>query len=325
MYCDQEKLFKFLSSNIKLVIVVSPNLHLTAQIQQEMLALEKIGVSFAVNTNLKSEYLYTQIVSKEKVTTLYNQSAEVSCFNEYWLESQSLSYKSTSYPELQLQKFSFDFKAIESYENEFHRLKIDEDFDADSIDGFAEKFWSKILPISKLNNPMNDDVVEIEYSDRYLQSPANIILISSIFKEVKKLLGNRPKFTITTSFKNKQVQEEKLYSDFRQLDEFKNFFVNYFEDQLSQKLNLHVSRSKIDHPRYFILTLKSGKKVDIRLDQGVGYWQIKYFNWRKIQEKGDFPFLESIKKQLLWIDGNNTNMYVVSEEGFKTDLYITKS
>ena len=144
----------------------------------------------------------------------------------------------------------------------------------DSIDGFAEKFWSKILPISKLNNPMNDDVVEIEYSDRYLQSPANIILISSIFKEVKKLLGNRPKFTITTSFKNKQVQEEKLYSDFRQLDEFKNFFVNYFEDQLSQKLNLHVSRSKIDHPRYFILTLKSGKKVDIRLDQGVGYCNV---------------------------------------------------
>ncbi|HFF4146370.1 TPA: hypothetical protein ACGCXM_003047, partial [Acinetobacter baumannii] len=72
-------------------------------------------------------------------------------------------------------------------------------------------------------------------------------------------------------------------------------------------------------------SLKSGKKVDIRLDQGVGYWQIKYINWREIQEKGDFPFLESIQKQLLWINGNNTNMYVVGEDGFKTDIYITKS
>lgn len=321
----RKKLFKFLNSNIKLVIVVSPILQLTAQLQQEMLALEKIGLSFAVNTNLNSEYLYAQIVGQEKITTLYNQSPEVSCFNECWLESQSPSYKSLSYPELQLQKFSFDFKAIESYENEFHQLKIGKDFDDDSVVAFAHKFWSKILPVSKLNNLMNDEVVEIEYSDRYLQSPANIILITSLFKEINKLLDNRPKLIITTSFKNKQVQEEKLYSDFRQLDEFKNFFINYFEDQLSQKMNLHISRSKIDHPRYFIFTLKSGKKVDIRLDQGVGYWQVKYINWREIQEKGDFPFLESIQKQLFWIKGNNTNMHVVGEEGFKTDIYITKS
>ncbi|HHP6929173.1 TPA: helicase-related protein [Acinetobacter baumannii] len=322
---NRKKLFKLLNTNIKLVIVVSPTLNLNAQIQQEMLALEKIGLSFAVNINLNSEYLYAQIVGQDKITTLYSQSPEVSCFNEYWLESQSPSYKSTSDPELQLQKFSFDFKAIESYENEFHQLKISKDFDSDLVDAFAYKFWSKILPVSKLNNLVNDEVVEIEYSDRYLQSPANIILISSLFKEIKNLLGNRPKFTITTFFKNKQVQEERLYSDFRQLDEFNNFFINYFEDQLSQKLNLNISRSKIDHSRYFIFSLKSGKKVDIRLDQGVGYWQIKYINWREIQEKGDFPFLESIQKQLLWINGNNTNMYVVGEDGFKTDIYITKS
>ncbi|MGE9766265.1 DUF1998 domain-containing protein [Acinetobacter baumannii] len=322
---NRKKLFKLLNTNIKLVIVVSPTLNLNAQIQQEMLALEKIGLSFTVNINLNSEYLYAQIVGQDKITTLYSQSPEVSCFNEYWLESQSPSYKSTSDPELQLQKFSFDFKAIESYENEFHQLKISKDFDSDLVDAFAYKFWSKILPVSKLNNLVNDEVVEIEYSDRYLQSPANIILISSLFKEIKNLLGNRPKFTITTFFKNKQVQEERLYSDFRQLDEFNNFFINYFEDQLSQKLNLNISRSKIDHSRYFIFSLKSGKKVDIRLDQGVGYWQIKYINWREIQEKGDFPFLESIQKQLLWINGNNTNMYVVGEDGFKTDIYITKS
>ncbi|MFY6741660.1 DEAD/DEAH box helicase, partial [Acinetobacter baumannii] len=321
----RKKLFKLLNTDIKLVIVVSPTLNLNAQIQQEMLALEKIGLSFAVNTNLNSKYLYAQIVGQDKITSLYSQSPEVSCFNEYWLESQSPSYKSTSYPELKLQKFSFDFKAIESYENEFHQLKIGKDFDGGLVDAFAYKFWSKILPVSKLNNLVNDEVVEIEYSDRYLQSPANIILISSLFKEIKNLLGNHPKFTIITSFKNKQTQEEKLYSDFRQLDEFKSFFINYFEDQLSKKLNLYISKSKIDHPRYFIFTLKSGKKVDIRLDQGVGYWQIKYFNWREIQKKGDFPFLESIQKQLLWIKRNNTNMHVVGEEDFKTDIYIAKS
>lgn len=321
----RKKLFKFLNSNMKLVGVVSLDMSLTPQIQQEMLALEKIGISFTVNSNITPEYLYAQIVSQEKVITLYNQSTEVSCFNEFWLEGQSPSYKSTSYPELQLQKFSFDFKAIEFYENEFHQLKIGKDFDSDLVDAFAYKFWSKILPVSKLNTLVNDEVVEVEYSDRYLQSPANIILISSLFKEIKNLLGNRPKFNIITSFKNKQVQEDKLYSDFRQLDEFKNFFINHFEDQLSHKLNLNISRSKIDHSRYFIFTLKSGKKVDIRLDQGVGYWQIKYINWREIQGKGDFPFLESIQKQLLWINGNNTNMYVVGEDGFKTDIYITKS
>lgn len=40
---NRKKLFKLLNTNIKLVIVVSPTLNLNAQIQQEMLALEKLA------------------------------------------------------------------------------------------------------------------------------------------------------------------------------------------------------------------------------------------------------------------------------------------
>lgn len=320
----RKKLFKLLNNNIKLVIVVSPTLNLNAQIQQEMLALEKIRLSFAV-TNLNAEYLYAQIVGQDKITTLYNQSLEVSCFNESWLESQSPSYKSISYQELQLQKFSFDFKAIESYENEFHQLKIGKEFDDSPVDGFAQKFWAKIFPMSKLNHLVNDEITEIDYSDRYLQSPANIILITGLFKEIKKLLGIRPRLTITTCFRNKTIQDEKLYSDFRQRAIYENFFINYFEDQLSQKLNLNLPETKIDHARFLIFKLKSGKKIEIRLDQGVGFWQIKYTNWLEAKELGNFPFNESFQKQVLWLQRQEKNMCVRAEGYFKTDVYITKS
>ncbi|WP_168406035.1 DEAD/DEAH box helicase [Acinetobacter indicus] len=321
----RKKLFKFLNSNIKLVGVVSLDMSLTPQIQQEMLALEKIGISFTVNSNITPEYLYAQIVSQEKVITLYNQSTEVSCFNEFWLEGQSPSYKSITSPELQLQKFSFDFKAIESYENEFQQIKVGKDFDSESVNDFAEKFWAKVLPISKLNDLVNDEVIEIEYSDRYLQSPANIILITSLLKGIKKLLGIRPRLTITTCFRNKQIQDEKLYSDFSKREVFESFFINYFEDQLSQKLNLQIPDSKIDHARFLLFRLKSGKKIELRLDQGVGFWQIKYIEWPKVKEDRDFPFNESFQKQLLWVKRQETNLCVRSEENFKTDLYITKS
>lgn len=321
----RKKLFKFLNSNIKLVGVVSLDMSLTPQIQQEMLALEKIGISFTVNSNITPEYLYAQIVSQEKVITLYNQSTEVSCFNECWLEGQSPSYKSITSTELQLQKFSFDFKAIESYENEFQRIKVGKDFDGESVNDFAEKFWAKVLPISKLHDLVNDEVIEIEYSDRYLQSPANIILITSLLKGIKKLLGIRPRLTITTCFRNKQIQDEKLYSDFSKREVFDNFFINYFEDQLSQKLNLQIPDSKIDHARFLLFRLKSGKKIELRLDQGVGFWQIKYIEWPKVKEDRDFPFNGSFQKQLLWVKRQETNLCVRSEENFKTDLYITKS
>lgn len=321
----RKKLFKFLNSNMKLVGVVSLDMSLTPQIQQEMLALEKIGISFTVNSNITPEYLYAQIVSQEKVITLYNQSTEVSCFNEFWLEGQSPSYKSITSTELQLQKFSFDFKAIESYENEFQQIKVGKDFDGESVNDFAEKFWAKVLPISKLHDLVNDEVIEIEYSDRYLQSPANIILITSLLKGIKKLLGIRPRLTITTCFRNKQIQDEKLYSDFSKREVFDSFFINYFEDQLSQKLNLQIPDSKIDHARFLLFRLKSGKKIELRLDQGVGFWQIKYIEWPKVKEDRDFPFNESFQKQLLWVKRQETNLCVRSEENFKTDLYITKS
>lgn len=305
--------------------MVSLDMSLTPQIQQEMLALEKIGISFTVNSNITPEYLYAQIVSQEKVITLYNQSTEVSCFNEFWLEGQSPSYKSINSPELQLQKFSFDFKAIESYENEFQQIKVGKDFDGESVNDFVEKFWAKVLPISKLQDLVNDEVIEIEYSDRYLQSPANIILITSLLKGIKKLLGIRPRLTITTCFRNKQIQDEKLYSDFSKREVFDNFFINYFEDQLSQKLNLQIPDSKIDHARFLLFRLKSGKKIELRLDQGVGFWQIKYIEWPKVKEDRDFPFNGSFQKQLLWVKRQETNLCVRSEENFKTDLYITKS
>lgn len=321
----RKKLFKFLNSNIKLVGVVSLDMSLTPQIQQEMLALEKMGISFTVNSNITPEYLYVQIVSQEKVITLYNQSTEVSCFNEFWLEGQIPSYKSITSPELQLQKFSFDFKAIESYENEFQQIKVGKDFDGESVNDFAEKFWAKVLPISKLHDLVNDEVIEIEYSDRYLQSPANIILITSLLKGIKKLLAIRPRLTITTCFRNKQIQDEKLYSDFSKREVFDSFFINYFEDQLSQKLNLQIPDSKIDHARFLLFRLKSGKKIELRLDQGVGFWQIKYIEWPKVKEDRDFPFNESFQKQLLWVKRQETNLCVRSEENFKTDLYITKS
>ncbi|MFW1688402.1 DEAD/DEAH box helicase [Acinetobacter ursingii] len=321
----RKKLFKFLNSNIKLVGVVSLDMSLTPQIQQEMLALEKMGISFTVNSNITPEYLYAQIVSQEKVITLYNQLTEVSCFNECWLEGQSPSYKSITSTELQLQKFSFDFKAIESYENEFQQIKVGKDFDGESVNDFAEKFWAKVLPISKLHDLVNDEVIEIEYSDRYLQSPANIILITSLLKGIKKLLGIRPRLTITTCFRNKQIQDEKLYSDFNKREVFDSFFINYFEDQLSQKLNLQIPDSKIDHARFLLFRLKSGKKIELRLDQGVGFWQIKYIEWPKVKEDRDFPFNESFQKQLLWVKRQETNLCVRSEENFKTDLYITKS
>ena len=321
----RKKLFKFLNSNIKLVGVVSLDMSLTPQIQQEMLALEKMGISFTVNSNITPEYLYAQIVSQEKVITLYNQLTEVSCFNECWLEGQSPSYKSITSTELQLQKFSFDFKAIESYENEFQQIKVGKDFDGESVNDFAEKFWAKVLPISKLHDLVNDEVIEIEYSDRYLQSPANIILITSLLKGIKKLLGIRPRLTITTCFRNKQIQDEKLYSDFNKREVFDSFFINYFEEQLYQKMNLQITKTKIDHARFLLFRLKSGKKIELRLDQGVGFWQIKYIEWPKVKEDRDFPFNESFQKQLLWVKRQETNLCVRSEENFKTDLYITKS
>lgn len=73
-----------------------------------------------------------------------------------WLEGQSPSYKLITSTELQLQKFSFDFKAIESYENEFQQIKVGKDFDGESVNDFAEKFWAKVLPISKLHDLVND-------------------------------------------------------------------------------------------------------------------------------------------------------------------------
>ena len=88
---------------------------------------------------------------------------------------------------------------------------------------------------------------------------------------------------------------------------------------------MNLPETKIDHARFLIFKLKSGKKIEIRLDQGVGFWQIKYTNWLEAKELGNFPFNESFQKQVLWLQRQEKNMCVRAEGYFKTDVYITKS
>lgn len=80
-------------------------------------------------------------------------------------------------------------------------------------------------------------------------------------------------------------------------------------------VKLYPTKKELSHARYMILYLSSGKVINLRLDQGLGYW--------KLNETINFPFDETVETQQKWIERKIDDLSIVNNKDYHT--YIFKS
>jgi len=142
---------------------------------------------------------------------------------------------------------------------------------------FAEKLWQQIIKQHALleQHALNDDLVSIHYSDRYLLSPWSVILLVEIVDELRKQIQgwNKPTIEISTGMKRESSYKGRnILADWSN-DQLRMDVITAYFEAMNESCIVNIPKD-LPHHRFMELTWKTGQKTIIRFDQGVGYWSV---------------------------------------------------
>jgi DEAD/DEAH box helicase domain-containing protein len=139
-------------------------------------------------------------------------------------------------------------------------------------------------------------VTRITYTDRYLKSPLNILLLHGLLAALVEYQGgivSGTHITIRTEFLSRVDTREPylLFHDWRdaqiRLEVIQRLFsdIGIFQFQ-------ELAKPSLPHARELLIEWSDGLPWTMRLDQGFGYWKLKR------GERGQFPFAQGVDRQL---------------------------
>ncbi len=173
---------------------------------------------------------------------------------------------------------------------------------------FGSRFWSLVgaehPPSSRLLADMGLAVVSVEYSDRYLFTPASLALLRSAVAALKAIVGperwNDPQITVTTTSDRTGTQNRAInvvYADWPD---------NAARDAVGkaslESLGAEVrwvagDKIRVQHGRVLAVTFSSGARLSIRLDAGVTYWRVVSPRQSSKRFSTWFDFNQSVQTQ----------------------------
>lgn len=163
-------------------------------------------------------------------------------------------------------------------------------------------------------------ITRIHYTDRYLQNPVALALLSALLKPLKTLMTKDAEVVIDTLFKNKDRPGNRPSHDWMSEADFQDFADQWFAASMGKAADITVfdySRD-IPHHRKLMVNFDNGQILKIRFDQGMGYWRIDFpYVWRS------FDFNDDVTSQLhkmakACMEGKVIN----GEENWSTDVVV---
>lgn len=306
-----------IQNNVKVELVL-PVGDIYADIRQDLLHFVLLGATLHTATQNNSAVL-AQLFNGHDIITVACSESLSSVPDENWHQSRGIVVTSTSEAKYALQPISTSDWS-QSVLIGSTQLEVTEQFNGIAKE-FGDRFWTHLQE----NNAelkqllLNDTIESIHYTDRYLQNPASLILLGDMLLPLCK--DSQARVTIETSFKNKDRTGHLLFHDWDCEDEFKKAYLTLFKHlhEVDLELTVHHSNEHIAHRRRLTLTFQSGKQVLIRLDQGVGYWRLKFNNWG-LQK---FDFSQALPQQMIEVIKAREIAEISNSSDWSTDIVCT--
>jgi hypothetical protein len=132
------------------------------------------------------------------------------------------------------------------------------------------------------------DITTIVYRDRYLFTPLSIALLAEIVNGLRQLVGRGrwadPVMEIVTMNRRgsgENYARNTVWADWQNLDLRDQTFIETFNHLGIEATIQLADSSETGHGRLMEINFSSGKKLTIRLDQGVSYWRAAHTNSRQ--------------------------------------------
>jgi len=160
------------------------------------------------------------------------------------------------------------------------------------LQGFGKRLWTLLAefhPATQMRlADQKDDVVAVAYRDRYLFTPLSVALLADLVAGLRELVG-QPRWAVsaihivTTNRRptGENISRNSIWSDWTDSalrDQALKATFGYLGIDANVELG---DTSTTGHSRILELEWSSGKKLTLRLDQGVSYWRASYTNSRQ--------------------------------------------
>ena len=171
------------------------------------------------------------------------------------------------------------------------------------LNGFGSRFW---MLIEKNHSEISqqllaNDVLSIEYSDKYIFTPLALALIKEIVIGLREHVGFDHWKSVTLavqtlgkrSYADNRCVSGLIYSDWLNSQE-RNQVLEKMFDEIGVKATVQATTQ---HSRALTIRFNNQKTLTIRLDQGVSYWRVQNRNTYSRSESNYFNFEADITNQ----------------------------
>src|SRR5690606_24745530 len=161
-------------------------------------------------------------------------------------------------------------------------------------------------------------VMMYTYSDRYVQNPATISILGTIFQQLKSKLSENATVQVGTLFKSQKTPGRRIFDDWANQADFEFFTSKWLSAMVGRVIELDVAESNRDipHHRKLEIEFEDGRTLKVRFDQGVAYWRIRC---NDIWFDFDLPVDEQVIRMAGLLDGAKVQN---SERKWSTDVLV---
>ncbi|MGG4732070.1 DEAD/DEAH box helicase [Leclercia adecarboxylata] len=290
------------------------------EVLHELAQFAAIGVRLCHAEQEVSFPIVAQIAFADRVITLASRSKQATVPGPHWHQNDELVVRSQCYRPAALREFALPATTA-NYTELVKDIEIHKELNG-PFSQFGQRFWDVLFDgHEKTQNLMKTNrITHIHYTDRYLQNPVALALLSALLKPLKTLMTQDAEVVIDTLFKNKDRPGNRPSHDWMSKADFQDFADQWFAASMGKAADIMVfdySRD-IPHHRKLMMNFDNGQVLKIRFDQGMGYWRIDFpYVWRS------FDFNDDVTSQLYKMAKACMEGKVINgEENWSTDVVV---
>jgi len=316
----RKSLHNYILSDEVEVDLIIPDDVIDTVVMEDLYRLSLVGVRVCKINQATHGDIVAQVVFNNKVVTFGSRTELAIIPSNTWHQSDELVVKSNIQPLLEY--LEIDFNVEDKQGEAVKDVQIQNEING-PVHDFGERFWTYISSENSTLKTLleNSCVSRITYTDRYIQNPVAITLIGSIIGFFKGRFTDTCQVSISTLFKGGKYKGQKAFHDWADKNDFEGFTKKWVAAKTGQAIDLSVKESNRDipHHRKLCIEFDSGEVLKVRLDQGVGYWQLRFNHHSDMW----FDFDERIDDQLIEFDRKIHSAKVLnSESKWATDILV---
>lgn len=302
---------------VDLVIGVDPQ---DPDLQHDLYRLSTVGARFFKSTVGDDNPIVAQVVKGEAVFTIASKFSNALIPGPSWHQRGEIVVETLANVSAELTELDVSRWMVKTESSVFD-IEICSELNG-SLSSYGSRFWELIIGQHEELRSLweSGKVTEVVYSDRYIQNPAAVSLLSALLKPVFEKNPNLNSLKIDTLFKARDRNGNRAHHDWAKRDEFQAFAQAWISKKLNTAVTLNIfdSNKDIPHHRKLIIKFDSGKAIKIRFDQGIAYWNIRFAK----ATESYFDFGDSVDYQLVSMSDSCKSAQAINGERWATDVLV---